>query len=452
MTRWLSQLIARVWRRRVSASNRALDLGTCIVDGENTRTHITIPDERRREHIAILGKTGSGKSYLLKYLAKQDIEAGRGFTYFDLHGDATAFLVGSIASREAAAQEDLSDRLILVQPSDAETSVGLNPIESESETERFVQIAEFAEVLRERWRLDSLGARTDELLRNALYVLSENHLTLLELSPLLAHSGFRAACLKKVRNPEIRQYFELRYDQASEPMRATMREPILNKTSAFTTDRRFRHIVGQPSTFSVLEAMDRNAWIILDLHKGRLGEQAMTLASAFFTVIKNRLFSRKERGLFTLYCDEVQNLVPYAGGLDTVLSESRKFAISVTSANQFMEQYPPGMRAAIMAVGTHIFFQLSSIDANQIAPAIGGGRPLAELLKNLPRRHMVVKTGHEPWREAVVPKLNEPTVDASGLLARSRSRWARPRGEIEEEIRRRQQLAATANHVLDGWE
>jgi hypothetical protein len=364
------------------------------------------------------------------------------------------FLVATVASHEQAVKENLSERLIVIEPADSEASVGLNPLENQSENDRFVQIAEFAQVLRQRWHLESFGARTDELLRNSLYVLAENGLTLLEIGPLLCDEGFRADCLKKVRNPEIAQYFELRYDQASEPMRATMREPILNKTSAFTADRHFRHIVGQEhSTFSVVDAMDRGAWIVLNLHKGRLGEQAITLGSLFFTTIKNALFARKSRELFTLYCDEMQNLVAYGSGIESVLSESRKFGISVISANQFLDQYPPQMRAAILAVGTHIFFQLSSSDAQQIAAALDGGKPLAERLKNLPRRHMVVKSGHERWQEAVVPTIHEPQIETVDLLARSRARWARNRGEIEDEIRRRQAgIGQTSKEVLHDWD
>ena len=187
-------------------------------------------------------------------------------------------------------------------------------------------------------------------------------------------------------------------------MRGVMAEPILNKTSAFTSDPRFRRIIGQQrSTFSLVDAMDRGCWIVLNLHKGRLGEQAVTLGSLFLAKIKHALFARKRRELFTLYCDEIQNLVAFGGGLETMLAEARKFGVGVVSANQFLDQYPPDMRAAILAVGTHIYFQLSSADAQQIATALDGGKPLAELLKNLPRRHMVVKTGHERWREASVP-------------------------------------------------
>lgn len=459
MKHWLEKLVARLWNRTASRRyrsivTRVLDLGMRISDDTANRGRVSIPQNRRAEHVAVLGKTGTGKSSLLRYLAKQDIESGRGFVYFDLHGDATPFLLGTVAAQERVSKQDLSDKLIVIEPADPEFSVGVNPLEQQSNGERFVQIAEFAQVLKQRWHLESFGARTDELLRNSLYVLAESGHTLLELAPFLSHAPFRASCLKRLANPEVKQYFELRYDQVSEPMRATMREPILNKTSAFTADSHFRHIVGQArSTFSILEAVDRGYWIVLNLHKGRLGEQAATLGSLFLTTIKNALFSRRGRELVTLYCDEIQNLVAYGSGLETVLSEARKFGISVTSANQFLDQYPPEMRAAILAVGTHIFFQLSSADAQQITGALDGGKPLAELLRNLPRRHMVVKTGHERWQEAAVPTLNEPRVDSSDLYNRCRARWARKRSEIEDEIARRQAAASrSTTEVLNDWE
>ena len=292
------------------------------------------------------------------------------------------------------------------------------------------------------------------MLRNALYVVAENGLTLLELAPLLSHSGFRAQCLGRVHNADVKQYFELRYDQASEPMRAVMREPILNKVTAFTADPHFRNIVGQEhSTFSVLDAMDRGYWVVLNLHKGRLGEQAPTLGSLFLTTIKNALFSRERRDLFTLFCDEVQNLVAFASGFETVLSEARKFGVSVVSANQFLDQYPAEMRAAILAVGTHVFFQLSSVDAQQIATALDGGKSLVERLKNLPRRHRIVKSGYERWREALVPQVDEPKVDFTDLYERCRMRWARKRTDIEEEIRRRQAVVSqTGKDALNDWD
>src|SRR5467141_1296505 len=248
------------------------DIGLRVIDGEVTRQHVEVSKERRTMHVALLGKSGSGKSSLLRYLSQQDINAGRGFVYFDLHGDATPFLLQTIAAREKETGRHLSDKLVVVEPADPDISVGFNPLEHESRG--FVRIGEIAEVLKARWHLDSFGARTDELLRNALFVLSANGLTLLELAPFLSHSGFRAHCLKQVLNAEVRQYFELRYDQTSEAMRATMREALLNKTSAFTADPHFRHIIGQTrSTFSIIDAIDAGCFIILALPKNRLGEQ-----------------------------------------------------------------------------------------------------------------------------------------------------------------------------------
>jgi hypothetical protein len=136
-----------------------------------------------------------------------------------------------------------------------------------------------------------------------------------------------------------------------------------------------------------------------------------------------------------------------------MLSEARKFAVGFVTANQFFDQYPAEMRAAIMAVGTHAFFQLSPQDAQQISNALDGGKPLAERLKNLPRRHLIVKTGSARWQEGVVPALAEPKADAADLYNRCRARWARKRREIEEEISRRQTtVGRSTNEALNDWE
>jgi hypothetical protein len=459
MNTFVEKLFAGFWNRFASRhchrpSRHGLRLGFRVRDDDPTRDEVEITQTKRPEHLAILGKTGRGKSSLIRYLSRQDVDAGRGFTYFDLHGDATPFLLGSIAAAERRAGCDLSDKLIVIEPADPTYSVGLNPLEGAGGGRSFVQISEFAEILKRRWHLESFGARTDELLRNSLCALADNELTLLEIAPFLSHAEFRASCLKRITNAEIRQYFELRYDPLSEPMRAVMREPILNKTSAFTADPHFRHIVGQrKSTFSWLDALDQGRWVLLNLHKGRLGEQAATLGSLFLAVLKNALFARKSHELYTLYCDEIQNLVAYGSGLDTVLSEARKFSVSVTSANQFLDQYPPEMRSAILAVGTHIFFQLSSADAQLVSMALDGGRPLAELLKNLPQRHLVVKSGSERWKEVLVPAVHDPQASYQNLYERCRRRWGRKRDEVEQEIAARQAIVGRSREeALHDWE
>lgn len=458
MLHFLRQSMAAIWtrlnRRRGGARNgsRDLDLGLQVVDGDVTRRQVKLTASRRATHLAVLGKTGSGKSSLLRHLCAQDIANDRGFLFFDLHGDATPFLLRTINARERRLRRHLSDKMVLIEPADPFVSVGLNPLELPSPPD-FVRIAEFAELLKERWALDSFGPRTDELLRNTLYALAANGLTLMELGPFLMNRAFRLVCLKQVENSEIRSYFESRYDPVSDPMQAVMREPILNKVSAFTADTRFRHIVGQVhSTFSMREALDEGYWVIVDLDKGRLGDQALTFGSLLLTVLKNALFSRKRRTLFTVYCDEIQNFVAFHGGIETMLSEARKFGVALVTANQFLDQYPREMRAAILAVGSHAFFQLSSADAGQVAHALDDGRRLIELLKNLPPRHFIAKSGTERWREVKVPPVSTPDVDPSDLLNRSRYRFGRPRVLIEREIaERRRQADRTPDEILHDW-
>lgn len=459
MLHFIEQLLISFWNRLQGRGNKpdkesasAFTLGLRVVEGEVTKTRVTITQTRRTTHMAVFGKTGSGKSSFLKYAAVQDIQAGRGGFFFDFHGDATPFLLRHIAIREWQRNEDLSERLIVISPSDADMSVGLNPLEGLATD--FVRSTEFAEVLKQRYQLDTFGARTDELLRNAIVVLSANHLTLLELVPLLSDAPFRMKCLANTPNAEVREYFESRYGKASEPMKAVMREPILNKTSAFTADPRFRHIVGQArSTFSLKDAMDKGCFVIAHLPKGELGGQALTFASLLFTVLKNALFTRERRGLFPVYLDEFQNLVSQSTDVETVLSEARKFGVGIVSASQYLGQYPVSMREAMLSVGTHVSFQLSSADAATMTQMLDGGKPLAEQLKNLPPRHFIVKSGADHWVEGCVPQIEDTPRSYTDLLNRSRARYARPRAEIEQEIAARRGSVATApEEDLHGWD
>ena len=121
-------------------------------------------------------------------------------------------LFKKVAEEEKRRRCDLSGRLIVIDPADREWSVGVNVLDGARDDSTFVRITEFAELLRHRWHLETLGARTEELLRNSLYVLGENKLTLLELGPLLVNPRFRSLSVSRVSNQEIKEYFETRYD------------------------------------------------------------------------------------------------------------------------------------------------------------------------------------------------------------------------------------------------
>ena len=291
------------------------------------------------------------------------------------------------------------------------------------------------------------------MLSNGLHVLAENNLTLLELSPVLTNLGFRTQCLRHVTNNEIRSYFENRYDALSEAMQQTMSAPVLNKLTGFTVDPKFRHLVGQQvSTFSIRKALEHNQQILLNLSKGALGEQAATFGSLFLSKLKSAVFSRKSKRLFTIYADEVQNLVSSDAALEVLFSECRKFAVSVVCSNQYLEQIPTTVRSAIAAIGTHIYFQLSPDDSQHVAHSLDGGKALAESLKNLPPRNFIVKSGSIPWRQAQVPHVVSSNISTSDLYNRCRNRWTKNRTEIEAEILRRQPtIKATAKEALDAW-
>src|ERR1043166_4484094 len=388
MSNFLENMAAGLWnamhRTHPRRSNQGLLLGHEIIEEQFTSKAIVLNDSVLLEHIWVVGTTGSGKTTLIRLSAQDNIRQRRGIVYFDLHGDSVPILLSTIAEEEEKCGQDLSRRLILIEPADREFSIGWNFLEQTNSQQAFMQIAEITAILKKRWALETSGPRTEELTRNSLFVLAANGLTLTEIRPFLTDADFRATCLAKTSDAEIRAYFETRYNQASEGMQAAIRDPLLSRAAVLTVDPRFRHIVGQDkSSFDLLSALDEGFWIIVDLNKGKLGEQAATLGSLLLTKIKNALFARRSRDIVSLYADELQNLVTLDNSLETFLSESRKFGISVWAGHQYLDQLAPDMRSALQAVSTQIFFHLSPPDADKISGFLDGGKAVAHLLKNL---------------------------------------------------------------------
>jgi hypothetical protein len=455
MNHYLEHIIVTLFNRRRSGPVRTssgLLLGHTVATDGIGGTPITVPHRKRAEHMAILGRTGTGKSSLLRVMSVQDVRADRGLVHIDLHAETTAFMLALLAAEERRRHADLSDRVIVLEPGDPEWSLGINVLEASNERERFLQVAEITRILKQRWQLESFGARTEELLRNSLLALAEANLTLVDLPLFLTDAAFRGRTLMRTTNEEVQAYFAQRFNPASEAFQHTWREPVLNKVTGLTADPQLRLMLGQVrSTISLVDALDRGCFVLVNLDKGRLGEQTATVGSLFFTKLKNAIFARRSRRPITVYADELQNLLTYDADLESILSEARKFACGICSASQFLEQYPPSLRAAILAIGTHILFQLSAPDADKLGSLIGGGKPLQTLLKDLPPRQFVVKSGHHEWQHGRVPDVESIEADPTDLITRCRRRWARPRAQVEAEIRQRQHIARTSE-VLDGWE
>lgn len=457
MNTFFEKIFSKTWNWLFSKKTKALSaglfLGFLIRDDRPTKYKVFLSQKQIARHTLLLGRNGTGKSSLIDYLIEQDIRAGRGFLAIKFHDDHKRIL-SVIAEQEKKTGKDLSSRTIIIDPSDLLYCVGLNPLEISSGLSTFIQIAEISSVIRSHAHLENFGPQTEELLRNALHVLADNRLTLVELAPFLTHSAFRLSLMPRVSNAEVCSYFQNRFDEASDAMRRSMTNPVLNKTSAFTADPHFRHILGQrESTFSLIDAIDAGCFIILALPKNRLGEQTAMIASVLLAKLKNSAFARKRRDLFTIYADEIQNLVSSESSLEVMFSELRKFGIGIVAANQYLDQYPPQLRSAVLAIGTHICFQLSSSDADKMASALDGGKNLSELLRNLPLRNFVLKTGSEPWKQVLTPKVEPLKTDFKNLYERSQKLFARTRSEIEAEIQNRiPKTENTAKEELDEWE
>lgn len=439
----LEDLIVSILNRRRSRrvdDENGIDFG---VDAESGRA-VHWPQVRRFEHAAVLGHSGSGKTHFLEFLALQHMRRGEGFAFLDFHGDATDHLAGFAAGIQGA-----SDRLVIIDPTDRESSPGLNPLQtiSGSEAESFARSSELASILRQRWQVDAFGARTEELLRNTLFTLSQGAQTLVEAPLFLTSRTFRSRLVAGLRHPDVRSYWRDRYEPLSEAMKAGFREALLNKVTGFLTEPASRHLLGQPrSTVDLSEAMSSGRWVLINLAKGRLREHAHTLGNLLFAQLQFAVMARVDlppsrRRLFTIFCDEAQNLAE--NDLMTLFAEGRKFGVSLITANQFWEQLPKELRGALLSAGTHILFRLSSGDAAVLSGELSV--PLRHRyhsrLTELSRGQAIVRVGASSpslVRIPVLPKASS-TEAQEELRSLSAHLYMTPRSAVESDIRRRQQ-------------
>jgi hypothetical protein len=229
-------------------------------------------------------------------------------------------------------------------------------------------------------------------------------------------------------------------------MRAAFREPLLNRTTGFLTEPSMRHVLGQAvSTVRFDEAMAEGKWVLVNLSKGILREHAHTLGNLLCAKLQFEVFARVRlapdaRRLFSIICDEVQNLGE--NDLVTLLTEGRKFGVSLISANQFYDQLPKGLRGALLAASTQIFFRLSAADAKVLAPELSvSDRRFVQELTNLERGRALARVGSDAASAVRVPPLPDSTARqiarANALRSLSLAQYARGRDAVEAEISRR---------------
>jgi len=414
---------------------------------------VLLPEAARVTHLAVMGLSGVGKSYFMESLIRQDIQRETGFVVFDVHGDLADSIVAYLAEHTQHDKE-LRERVVIIEPFDPDFSVGFNPLECETYTSPFTQAQELAHILRTRWETKTFGPRTEELLRNALYTLSARGLTLLEMPALLVDSAFRMQTISTLTEPAVIDYWKGRYEPLSGPMKATIREPLLTRISAFLADPNIRYMVGQrESSFSFRDAIARKLWVVINLSKGRLGaDSSAVLGSLLFTKLELDILAQAklpeaDRQLFAVYADELQN---FAGrNLTTLIAEARKYRVSITAGHQFWKQLSPEVRAAMLGVGSHVFFRLNYHDAQELAGELSPRERqwYAEFLTTLPRGKAVFRTGANDPIEFTVrghrkPKSNQEDIER--LRSASAAHYATPRIALVQDVDARYRLRAEA--------
>jgi hypothetical protein len=433
---WLDHFTTHILNRLTAPRARPAPAGLTIgTTTEPPHRRVVLSDRHRCEHAVILGKTGSGKTHLLEVLALAIARRREGFALIDFHGDVSSSLISRLAVTGDA------DRLVILDPSHPTLSPGLNVLEATGgETDRFRKVSELSSILRQRWGVDAFGARTEELLRNSLYVLAAKGLTLADLPRLLTDAPFRTRCTAAITHTDIQMYWRDRYEPLSEAMKGAFREPLLNRVTGFLTEPAARHLLAQPRSTIDIDAVIRDRkWLIIRLPKGRLREHAHTLGNLIFAQLQFAALARDaipraERHTFTLLCDEAQNLAE--NDLGTLLTEGRKFGISVITANQFWEQLPRELRGALLSANALICFRLSSADASVLASELSAQRRhhVATALTGLTRGEAIGSFGADGLAHVRVPALPDAVPINERYLTELLSRVTRPRADVEAEI------------------
>src|SRR3989441_4603209 len=316
----------------------------------------------RRAHMYIIGKTGTGKSTLLENLARQDIRAGHGLTLLDPHGDLVERLVADVP-------EERRPDCIYFNVPDVVHPLGFNPLESVAPIRRPLAASGLLEVFRKIW-MDTWGPRLEHILRNALLALLDQPEASLEgVLRLLDDRTFRRNAMNHVANAAVRDFWLREYESYPARFRVEAIAPIQNKVGAFLTNPILRNIVTQPkSAFDLRRVMDEGKIVLVNLAKGKIGEDVAALLGAMLVsriglaALSRTDMPEENRRDFFIYLDEFQSFTTLS--LANMLSELRKYRVGMILAHQYLSQLDLQIRDAILGnVGMMIAFRLGLTDA-----------------------------------------------------------------------------------------
>jgi len=395
-------------------------------------------DDRRR-HMYVIGKTGMGKSTLLENMIIGDIRAGRGVAVVDPHGDLAEKVIDFIPS-------DRINDVIYFNPSDMEYPIAFNILERVEPHLRHLVASGLIGVFQKLWA-DSWGPRLEYILRNTiLAVLDYPGATLLAVTRMLSDKDFRKKVVDKTLDPVVKTFWTKEFAGYADKFASEAVSPIQNKVGQFLSSSLIRNIIGQvKSSIDVRKIMDEGKILIMNLSKGRIGEDnSALLGSMMITKIQLAAMSRvdvpeAERQDFYLYVDEFQNFA--TDSFANILSEARKYHLNLIMGHQYVEQLGDVVKAAVFGnVGTLVVFRVGAIDAEELVKEFTPTFTEEDLV-NLPKYEMYLKlmidgVSSDPFSARGLPPIGEEvkTDSAEKVIKVSRERYARKKDEVEEKI------------------
>lgn len=418
----------------------------------NLETPVYIERDDRRRHMYIIGRTGSGKTEIMKYMSVQDIKNGEGLAILDPHGDFIEDILPHIPKSRA---EDV----ILFEPFDMDRPVGLNMLEVDSEEQKDFAVQEMISIF---YKLVTdpamLGPMFEHNMRNAMLTLmadKEHPGTITDIPRIFTDTDFQKYKVSKLKDPVVRLFWEKEMAKTSDFHKSEMLGYLISKVGRFVENAMMRNIVGQPkSGFNFRDIMDKRKILLVNLAKGKVGEiNAKLLGLIIVSKLQMAALSRadvreEERPDFYLYVDEFQNFITDA--FSSILSEARKYHLNLVVAHQYLGQLEQqagaqgagstDLRDAVFGnAGTMVSFRIGAEDAEVMAKEFAPTFNEFDLV-NVDRFNAYIKlmingTASKPFNMATYPLLRNGNDEiAKAIRQLSRLKYGRPRAEVEQEI------------------
>src|SRR3989338_9162190 len=404
------------------------------------RIRFGIQKDDRRRHMYVVGSTGMGKSEFLKTMAIQDIEAGRGICFIDPHGDTADDLLDYIP------EERIKD-VIYFDPDDLQYPMAFNVMEAVGGFDyRHLVASGLLGVFKKIWGAEVWSGRMEYVLNNTILALLEYPgSTLLGINRMMSGKEYRKKVVANITDPIVKSFWTDEFAKYTDKFAVEASAAIQNKVGQFTSNNVIRNILGQPkSKINLRKIMDEGKILIVNVSKGKIGEDASRLLGAFLiTKIQLAAMSRvdvpeSERRDFHLYVDEFQNFATES--FANILSEARKYHLSLVMAHQYIKQMEEHVMDAVFGnVGTIVSFRVGAEDAEYLEKWFQPDFMMNDIV-NLGKRSMYLKLmingvsskGFSAQTLDRFPPLENSNRKA--IIAASREAYSVPKSVVEKEI------------------